>query len=353
MGDEGICKHACAMVLTYMKSEKEPSEHNLVPSPFSEIHPLHDWCIKARVVKKNAIRTWENENSSGSVASVNLVDQFDGKTEINAVFFNDAVKIYETIKKGKIYLIARAHVTENKYGTKNINIVPNSIVKVWKKRDLDEEEQFSENKKTKNGEIVFQPYQVDSSELISPETTRIEDDFIMEDVNEVKLDETNFEILVDEIHKDDDYSNQYIDELGDLMTPIIQNQTNFSTEIQKSSEEKIIPKQETITEEIPTQITLKSSPSEIAAVKQKNEIKSNVPDDDFLIIIDSDDDEPPPTILKTPNKTTTHTSSLEQIFFPKKKDSPPMVKMETLNPTTTENTPQKVSLKDILKNIKK
>jgi hypothetical protein len=331
MGDEGICKHACAMVLSYLKSEKEPSEHNLVPSAFSEIHPLNDWCIKARIVKKNPIRTWENENSSGSVASVNLVDHFDGKTEINAVFFNDAVKIYETIKKGKIYLIARAHVTENKYGTKNINIVPTSIVKLWKKRDLDEEEQFSENKKSKNGEIEFKPYLVESSELNSPDNTQMENDETIQEANEVKLDETNIEMMIDEIHKDDDYSNQYIDELGDLMTPVIQNQIHFSPE------KETIPKQE-MTEVIPTQFT--EPKTQIS--KEKKE--KNVSDDDFLIIIDSDsEDEPRPKVTETPPK---HPSSLEQIFFPKKKESPP-VKMETLN------TPQKVSLKDILKNIKK
>eukprot|EP01080_Neovahlkampfia_damariscottae_P010336 gene10336-2750_t len=448
MGDEGICKHFCAMILSYLKLsiEKDASIDNLVPGPFSKIHPLHEWCIKARVLKKNPIKSWENERSSGKVASINLIDSFDNSTEISAVFFNDAVEKYEKMKKGKVYLISRAHITENKYGTKNINIVPSSIVKLYNKRDLNDD-LFKEKEQKKNGQIEFQPYIVDSPErdqdetqdnLVTPteilykanEEKKDPENLLLEEENEPMIERIESPKLVksfiDELEEDIEtpkIERSFIDDLAsDIETPVIpknfaHEKSSFIDEFQEDFkpsnddlETPILEKSsfiDELAEETQTPIIssknieeFKSSlnyvdneldnllnnsleqsqdkneivqpkphsKSPIGIKEEKNVNRSDKKESD-IILIDSDNesDEIVSPIkwnqsskenIESKSRKIVDKSSLENIFFP----STATIQQSTINQIEEERlikpknkvpsadgTPQKVSLKDILK----
>lgn len=138
MGEEGICKHVCASILSYMNRGKTSSDSIGTPIPFSELDPLKDWTIKARIIKKSNPRQWVNEQGSGKVCSILIRDELDGTSEMRAIMFNEAVdEFYDNLQEGKVYYISRAHLkptnpnfkdsrTQNEF---EINIVPTSIIK--------------------------------------------------------------------------------------------------------------------------------------------------------------------------------------------------------------------------------
>ena len=463
MGDEGICKHCCAMILSYLKisNENEPSIENLVPNPFSKIHPLHEWCIKARVLIKNPIKTWSNENSTGRVASVNLIDSFDNSTEISAVFFNDSIEKYEKMKKGKIYLISKAHLTENKYGTKNINIVKSSIVKLYNKRDMNDD-LFNEKEKKKTvGEIEFKEYIVDSPEktsqsfeeedLITPNeilyksNSLLNEEKIRDDPEMMLLDDTLSNDFIDDLEtpkisksyideleeiETPKVSESYIDELNDsngddqltvdnfetsklslatndIETPILKQQEekqdldddlddffNSTTKYDKEDEEMVENSIRNPDESYIDELQETETPKfETAKVKEEsnqqnvNNVQEMENGDDFVILIDSDSDDEEETLRKTnveknvekrdngddfeenerkfnsdeeeieiPKPKKIVKSSLESIFFPsipqkkfEESNKIPVITTPSKKIGSSDGTPQKVSLKDILK----
>ena len=65
----------------------------------------NDWRIKARVIKRSDVRTWNNARGTGKLLNVDLVDRYG--TQIQATFFNQAVDKFEGILvENKIYLLS-------------------------------------------------------------------------------------------------------------------------------------------------------------------------------------------------------------------------------------------------------
>ena len=53
---------------------------------------LFDWKIKARITKKNPLKTWQNAKSSGHILNLELIDSHG--TQIQATFFKDQAEKY-------------------------------------------------------------------------------------------------------------------------------------------------------------------------------------------------------------------------------------------------------------------
>lgn len=83
------------------------------PSAFTPIAALttfnQRWTIKARVVNKGDMRSWNNARGSGTLFSVTLVDESGG--EIRGTFFKDgASKYFPMLQVGKVYTFANGKV---------------------------------------------------------------------------------------------------------------------------------------------------------------------------------------------------------------------------------------------------
>lgn len=86
----------------------------------NNIHPINSlspyqnkWTIRARVVYKAPVRTWNNSRGEGKLFSMDLVDE---SGEIRATAFNsECDKFYDMIEVNKVYFITRGQIkTANK-----------------------------------------------------------------------------------------------------------------------------------------------------------------------------------------------------------------------------------------------
>jgi len=86
----------------------------------SNIHPINSlspyqnkWTIRARVVNKAPIRTWNNQRGEGKLFSMDLLDE---SGEIRATAFNsECDKFFDMIEVNKVYFITRGSIkTANK-----------------------------------------------------------------------------------------------------------------------------------------------------------------------------------------------------------------------------------------------
>ncbi|XP_075977979.1 replication protein A 70 [Anticarsia gemmatalis] len=85
--------------------------------PIASLSPYQNkWVIKARVMNKSAIRTWNNARGEGKLFSMDLCDE---SGEIRATAFkNECDKFYDMIQIDKVYYISRCQLkTANKQYT--------------------------------------------------------------------------------------------------------------------------------------------------------------------------------------------------------------------------------------------
>lgn len=90
-----------------------PTVGAAAPSHFTPIAALttfnQRWTLKARVVAKSDVRSWNNPKGSGTLFSITLADE--GGAEIRGTFFKDAVtKFYDRIQVGKVYTVSGGKV---------------------------------------------------------------------------------------------------------------------------------------------------------------------------------------------------------------------------------------------------
>jgi len=79
--------------------------------PISSLSPFIGtrWSIKARVIDKSTIRTWNNARGSGQLFSMTLID--DQKDAIRATMFQEGVdKYYEKIQNEQVYIFSKGSV---------------------------------------------------------------------------------------------------------------------------------------------------------------------------------------------------------------------------------------------------
>lgn len=70
---------------------------------------VYDWTVKARVIKKFPIKTWQKEANSGKLMNIEIVDS-EG-TAINCTLFNDAVdKFADELEEQRIYVFSKGTI---------------------------------------------------------------------------------------------------------------------------------------------------------------------------------------------------------------------------------------------------
>jgi len=126
---------------------KSMPSHNEATIPISLLNPYNNrWTIKARVVAKSTMRTWNNARGTGRVFSVDLLDHdvsfdvvhilFVQEGEIRASMFNDSAdKFYNVFEVNRVYYISKGTVKmSNKQYTSHLKndyeIVLNSDAEV-------------------------------------------------------------------------------------------------------------------------------------------------------------------------------------------------------------------------------
>ncbi|CAN0442236.1 unnamed protein product, partial [Ectocarpus sp. 12 AP-2014] len=89
--------------------------------PISAINPYQNrWTIKARITKKGDMRQWNNARGSGTLFSVDLLDE-DG-SEIKGTFFKqDADKWFQILQEGQVYAFTggKVKVANKKFSSFN------------------------------------------------------------------------------------------------------------------------------------------------------------------------------------------------------------------------------------------
>ena len=103
---------------SHAKSSAPPS--NAPIFPIKSLNPYQNkWTIKARVLKKGEIKTWNNAKGSGQLFSVVLSD---ASGDIKATGFKEAVNLfYELLQEGSVYEISKATLkpANKQYNTTN------------------------------------------------------------------------------------------------------------------------------------------------------------------------------------------------------------------------------------------
>ncbi len=123
VGGDGLCKHVCAQLLSYLDKENYIASKNgkIIPQQpeqivnFESLDPISEnWCIRCKVIKKSAVRNWSNERGSGVVASVLVRDESVNPGTVNhlrLVFFNEALdEFFDKMQPNKLYNISKAHL---------------------------------------------------------------------------------------------------------------------------------------------------------------------------------------------------------------------------------------------------
>ena len=111
--------------------KETPSEQHLFP--IRSLNPYHDkWTIKARVLSKSDVRTWNNDRGTGKLFSFELIDKEGDKIRCTA--FNEQVdSLVSVIEVGKVYYISKGKVKfankkYNSLGEYEISLDKNSTV---------------------------------------------------------------------------------------------------------------------------------------------------------------------------------------------------------------------------------
>lgn len=88
-----------------MQLKSQDAEADLF-MPIKAINTFNmDWRIKARVVKKGAMRTYNNAKGPGKLFNIDLVDR--DNTQIQATFFNDSAdRFFDRLQEQKVYVFA-------------------------------------------------------------------------------------------------------------------------------------------------------------------------------------------------------------------------------------------------------
>ena len=93
---DNLSQHRAKNVPKVREQIKEYVEEKQEVDNYLPIRQLNtftnDWKIKARVVKKAPIRTWNNAKGTGKILNIDLLDR--AGTGIQATFFNDAAEKY-------------------------------------------------------------------------------------------------------------------------------------------------------------------------------------------------------------------------------------------------------------------
>lgn len=81
----------------------QPVNDNVPTMPIVALNPYNNsWTIKARITKKSDIRSWQNANGSGTLFSVDLLD--DQNSEIKGTFFKaECEKFKDFLQEGQVY----------------------------------------------------------------------------------------------------------------------------------------------------------------------------------------------------------------------------------------------------------
>ncbi|ORX55345.1 replication factor-a protein [Piromyces finnis] len=89
--------------------------------PIKSLSPYQNrWTIRAKVISKNDIKTWNNARGSGKLFSTVFMDN---SSEIRATAFNDACdKFYDLLQEDQVYYISGANI---KVANKQFNNVKN------------------------------------------------------------------------------------------------------------------------------------------------------------------------------------------------------------------------------------
>eukprot|EP00798_Chlamydomonas_sp_ICE-L_P011132 gene11132-18752_t len=93
-----------------MQATTPPKSDRKVFHKIGALHPYDDqWCIKAKVERKNDMRTINSQKGSMAVFSCELVD--DQGSQIQATFWRGQAERYaETLEEGKVYVFAKFQV---------------------------------------------------------------------------------------------------------------------------------------------------------------------------------------------------------------------------------------------------
>ncbi|KAL2913642.1 Replication factor A protein 1 [Polyrhizophydium stewartii] len=77
--------------------------------PIKSLNPYQNkWTIKARVINKSDVRTWNKNGREGRLFSFTLADE---SGEIRVTGFNDSVNLfYERLQEGQVYLVSKASI---------------------------------------------------------------------------------------------------------------------------------------------------------------------------------------------------------------------------------------------------
>ena len=68
-----------------------------------------DWCIKARITKKNDMRNWKNARGEGHLITINLIDR-EG-TQIQGTCFNETARKFDAeLEENCVYTFENGQV---------------------------------------------------------------------------------------------------------------------------------------------------------------------------------------------------------------------------------------------------
>ena len=89
--------------------------------PISKLNLYQNrWTIKARVMFKGEIRTWQNARGQGKVFSFDVIDE---SGEIRCTCFNDvAERLNDLIEKEKVYIISRGSLKQARKQFNNLAV---------------------------------------------------------------------------------------------------------------------------------------------------------------------------------------------------------------------------------------
>lgn len=100
--------------------------HNLVDTsdcqPINSLNPYNNnWAIKARVTRKDVMKTWNNARGTGQLFGFDLLD--NSGAQIRATLFNEAAsKYFDMIQEKKVYKFSKGQV---KIANRRFNHLPN------------------------------------------------------------------------------------------------------------------------------------------------------------------------------------------------------------------------------------